>query len=62
MRPFETSIALGGDYWLAYPRDRRRVRKIAAFRDWLLAAIAADPAIRPAGDHDNFTPVAGGAG
>ena len=24
--------------WLAYPRERRRARKIAAFREWILAA------------------------
>jgi LysR family glycine cleavage system transcriptional activator len=31
--------------WLVYPSERRRARKIAAFRDWLLDCAAADPAI-----------------
>jgi len=31
-------------YWLVYPRERRRSPKIAAFRDWLLACVAEDPA------------------
>lgn len=29
-------------YWLVYPQDRSRVGKIAAFREWLLAEVAAD--------------------
>ena len=44
VQPFETTIAMGGGYWLVYPRDRRRARKIAAFREWLLAQVAEDPA------------------
>ena len=36
--------SLGQGYWLVYPKDRRRVRKIAAFRDWITAEVAADPA------------------
>ncbi|ATQ42121.1 LysR substrate-binding domain-containing protein [Caulobacter mirabilis] len=39
-RPFEATFALNGGHWLAYPRDRRRSPKIAAFRDWLLACAA----------------------
>jgi LysR family glycine cleavage system transcriptional activator len=35
----------GGGYWLAYPAERRRVRKIAAFRDWILEQAASDPLI-----------------
>lgn len=45
VRPFDAVTPFGEGYWLAYPRDRRRAPKIAAFRDWLLAAVAADPAV-----------------
>ena len=31
--------------WLVYPHERRRMRKIAAFREWLLDCVALDPAI-----------------
>ncbi|MBW8813882.1 MAG: LysR family transcriptional regulator [Caulobacterales bacterium] len=43
-QPFE--IYFGGErsYWLVYPRDRRRARKIAAFREWLLDHVRADKA------------------
>ena len=44
-RPFEALIGEEGGYWLVYPKDRRRARKIAAFREWLLAQVAADPAV-----------------
>lgn len=43
-QPFEVYFGDEGGYWLAYPKDRRRARKIAAFRDWILAQVAADPA------------------
>jgi LysR family glycine cleavage system transcriptional activator len=43
--PFDVVATYGGGYWLAYPAERRRVRKIAAFRDWVLAQAAADPLI-----------------
>jgi LysR family glycine cleavage system transcriptional activator len=43
--PFDIVTKSGGGYWLAYPTERRRVRKIAAFRDWVLAQAAADPLI-----------------
>ena len=43
--PFDIAADYGGGYWLAYPAERRRVRKIAAFRDWILAQAAADPLI-----------------
>lgn len=45
IQPFETVARYTGGYWLAYPSDRARVRKIAAFRDWVLAQAAADPLI-----------------
>jgi len=42
-QPFEIYISDTGGYWLAYPQDRRRARKIAAFRTWLLDQVRADP-------------------
>ena len=45
VQPLPVTCRMGGDYWLAYPADRRRSRKIVAFRDWLLACVAEDPAI-----------------
>jgi LysR family glycine cleavage system transcriptional activator len=44
-QPFDVTMPMGRGYWLVYPKDRRRTRKIAAFRDWLLAAVANDPAV-----------------
>jgi LysR family glycine cleavage system transcriptional activator len=46
VQPFEVYFADEGGYWLAYPTDRRRTRKIAAFRAWLLDHVQADPAAR----------------
>jgi LysR family glycine cleavage system transcriptional activator len=46
VQPFEVYIGDVGGYWLAYPQDRRRTRKIAAFREWLLDHVRADPAAR----------------
>ncbi len=43
--PFDAVARYTGGYWLAYPTERARVRKIAAFRDWALAEAAADPLI-----------------
>lgn len=43
--PFDVVARYNGGYWLAYPSERARVRKIAAFRDWALAQAAADPLI-----------------
>jgi len=45
VQPFPVTVAMGQTYWLVYPQDRRRARKIAAFRDWLLACVAEDPAV-----------------
>lgn len=44
VQPFEIYIFDESGYWLAYPADRRRARKIAAFRAWLLDRVGADPA------------------
>jgi LysR family glycine cleavage system transcriptional activator len=45
VQPFPVTTLHPQSYWLVYPADRRRARKIAAFREWLLAAVAADPAV-----------------
>ncbi|MBA3811219.1 MAG: LysR family transcriptional regulator, partial [Caulobacteraceae bacterium] len=45
VQPFEVTWARPVGYWLAWPKGRRRVPKIAAFRDWLTAALAAAPAV-----------------
>ena len=39
VRPFEVAVNQAAGFWLAYPAERRRVRKIAAFRDWVIAAV-----------------------
>ena len=39
VRPFDIAVDQAAGFWLAYPAERRRVRKIAAFRDWVLAAV-----------------------
>ena len=39
VRPFDIAADEAAGFWLAYPADRRRVRKIAAFRDWVMAAV-----------------------
>jgi LysR family transcriptional regulator, glycine cleavage system transcriptional activator len=44
VQPFDVYIGRNGGYWLAYPKDRRRARKIAAFREWLSGQVAQDPA------------------
>ncbi|SFJ57184.1 LysR substrate-binding domain-containing protein [Caulobacter sp. UNC279MFTsu5.1] len=43
--PFDITAYYGGGYWLVYPTERRRVRKIVAFRDWILAQAASDPLV-----------------
>jgi LysR family glycine cleavage system transcriptional activator len=43
-QPFDIYFGLERAFWLVYPRDRRRARKIAAFRDWLLDHVRADQA------------------
>jgi LysR family transcriptional regulator, glycine cleavage system transcriptional activator len=54
IQPFETMLYHDRAYWLTYRKDRRRAAKIIAFRDWLLAAIADDPAV--AGSSGPLTP------
>jgi len=45
VQPFPVSVHHNRNVWLVYQRERRRARKIAAFRDWLLDHVAADPSI-----------------
>jgi LysR family glycine cleavage system transcriptional activator len=45
VQPFPVTLHHDRQVWLAYPRERRRSRKIAAFREWLLASVADDPSI-----------------
>jgi LysR family glycine cleavage system transcriptional activator len=45
IQPFDIYIR-DNSYWLVYPPDRRRVGKIAAFREWLLEEVAADPYVQ----------------
>jgi LysR family glycine cleavage system transcriptional activator len=40
VQPFETLAFDGMSYWLVYPEPKRRMRKVQAFREWLLAEIA----------------------
>jgi LysR family glycine cleavage system transcriptional activator len=44
VQPFDIYIGPAGGYWLVYPKDRARARKIAAFREWLRGQVAEDPA------------------
>lgn len=39
---FDLVVPDGRPYWLVYPRARRHLPKIAAFRDWILAEAARD--------------------
>ena len=41
IQPFDLVGEDGHAYWLVYPEARRNVPKIRAFREWLLAEIAA---------------------
>ena len=52
IRPFPQTVRLSQGYWIAWPEDRRRSKKIARFRDWILAEAAADPAIAAAAWRD----------
>jgi LysR family glycine cleavage system transcriptional activator len=47
VRPFQAVIDYGPGYWLAYPADRRRSPKIAAFREWILKVLTEDPLTAP---------------
>lgn len=43
VRPFEMPVQSSRAYWLLRPQAQRESTKVAAFRDWLLAACAAAP-------------------
>lgn len=43
VRLFDENVALGGGYWLCYPKERRSVPKIVRFRDWMLDMARSDP-------------------
>ncbi len=45
VRLFTQTSTRNFGYWLVYPEHRRRVSKIARFREWLLREIAADGAL-----------------
>ncbi len=45
VQPFPVALHDERQAWLVYPQERRRTRKIAAFRDWLLERVARDPAV-----------------
>jgi LysR family glycine cleavage system transcriptional activator len=45
VQPFDAVIPFAAGHWLVYPAERRRAPKIAAFREWLLESVAADPSI-----------------
>lgn len=53
VQPFEPVVVTGPALWLVYPEHKRGRAKIRAFRDWLLAEIAAEA---PAGPAAAFTP------
>ena len=40
--PFDLDIPGEGGYYLVYPRERAEEPNIAAFREWILEAIAAE--------------------
>ncbi len=41
VQPFPLTAYLGSRYWLVYPKARRHLAKLRAFRDWLLAEVEA---------------------
>lgn len=42
VQPFDLVVKADRDYWIVYPKARRRSAKIKAFRDWALAEVARD--------------------
>ncbi|MCJ8509380.1 LysR substrate-binding domain-containing protein [Rhizobium lemnae] len=45
--PFDTYMLDNFSYWLIYPKNRRRMAKIQAFRDWLPKKLADDLRLLP---------------
>ncbi len=41
VRPFKHSLKAASTFYLVYPPDAIRQRKVKVFRDWLMAEIAA---------------------
>jgi LysR family glycine cleavage system transcriptional activator len=48
VQPFDHVHFPGSSQWLVYPEQRRNQPKIAAFREWLLAAVAEEAKTAPA--------------
>jgi LysR family glycine cleavage system transcriptional activator len=44
VQPFPQEASDGSAYWLVYPEARKNVRKIRAFRDWILNALKSEVA------------------
>jgi len=42
VQPFDLVVKADRDYWIVYPKARRRSAKIQAFRDWALSEVASD--------------------
>jgi LysR family transcriptional regulator, glycine cleavage system transcriptional activator len=55
VQPFARLHLTRNSHWLVYPEGRRNQPKIAAFRDWILAAVEQE---RPAGPAEVFRPPA----
>jgi LysR family glycine cleavage system transcriptional activator len=47
VQPFDLVVVTGPALWLVYPEHKRTRAKIRAFRDWLLAEIAAEARLGP---------------
>ena len=45
VRPFRQTVSFHKGYYVVWPEGRRRVPKIARFREWLIAQADADPAV-----------------
>lgn len=42
VQPFDLLVKADRDYWIVYPKARRRSAKVLAFRDWALSEVASD--------------------
>jgi LysR family glycine cleavage system transcriptional activator len=47
VQPFPLTVLEGPCYWLVYPEHKRGQAKIRAFREWLLAEVAAQAVFGP---------------
>ena len=57
VQPFAHVHFPGTSQWLVYPEPRRNQPKIAAFRDWLLAAVAEEARVGPKAIFESPEPV-----